>query len=517
MKNFDQKAFIHAPLLLLLAAFGLITFLLFTFNSSFKNGLFSYLFPKPPSHAATAVDVTSQLENLGNPFTAKPTYARNVWDMQNFNGKIYLGHGDFNSNAGPIDVFYYDPSSSTFLKQATSGNSCGSTCVDEEQLGIYHIFNNTLYTPGIDPRGSVPAGNFYRIENGSLTKHNTISPLNLHTYDIYKFGTALFAAGYGTNTSQGLAISTNDGVSWTAPAYGNENTTDGGSSTYKGGANNFFEIGGKLYVAGTFYRQGQDTSGNWWQHFINIARFDGGNLFTIVNWDAAKAMFPGFQGTSVVAGTPSLTITGNLILTRWVNFNNQLVYIGEDSGVPKALFKAATFGTGQVITLPDNALPRDILVSGGTVYVLASTGSGSTYTNYVFSSTDLNTWDEVLHFGSDTFARSFEMLNGDFYFGLGTDSTTSPSPSTGNILRVKQAAYQPPPSPSAPISEPITPSPTPTPGPKQGDINGDNKVDIIDLSVLLSNWLGTDTSSDINKDGKVGIIDLSILLSNWLK
>ncbi|MBI2596056.1 hypothetical protein HYW46_04975 [Candidatus Daviesbacteria bacterium] len=73
--------------------------------------------------------------------------------------------------------------------------------------------------------------------------------------------------------------------------------------------------------------------------------------------------------------------------------------------------------------------------------------------------------------------------------------------------------FSPAPNPSLSPS----PIPTPTPGSKQGDINGDNKVDIIDLSVLLSHWLGTDTSSDINKDGKVGIIDLSILLSNWLK
>ncbi|MBI2596057.1 hypothetical protein HYW46_04980 [Candidatus Daviesbacteria bacterium] len=50
-----------------------------------------------------------------------------------------------------------------------------------------------------------------------------------------------------------------------------------------------------------------------------------------------------------------------------------------------------------------------------------------------------------------------------------------------------------------------------------GDLNGDNKVDIIDLSVLLSHWLGTDAGSDISKDGKVNIVDLSILLSNWLK
>jgi hypothetical protein len=52
-------------------------------------------------------------------------------------------------------------------------------------------------------------------------------------------------------------------------------------------------------------------------------------------------------------------------------------------------------------------------------------------------------------------------------------------------------------------------------GPKPGDLNGDNKVDIFDLSILLSNWSASGVAADINKDGVVNILDLSILLSNW--
>jgi hypothetical protein len=55
-------------------------------------------------------------------------------------------------------------------------------------------------------------------------------------------------------------------------------------------------------------------------------------------------------------------------------------------------------------------------------------------------------------------------------------------------------------------------------GTKQGDLNGDGKVNITDLSILLSNWAKTAPSpagADINADGKVNITDLSILLSHW--
>lgn len=49
----------------------------------------------------------------------------------------------------------------------------------------------------------------------------------------------------------------------------------------------------------------------------------------------------------------------------------------------------------------------------------------------------------------------------------------------------------------------------------QGDLNGDKKVNITDLSILLSAWNSSNATADINKSGKVDITDLSILLSHW--
>jgi hypothetical protein len=54
---------------------------------------------------------------------------------------------------------------------------------------------------------------------------------------------------------------------------------------------------------------------------------------------------------------------------------------------------------------------------------------------------------------------------------------------------------------------------------KTGDLNSDNKVDVLDLSVLLSGWDPTGSkpknAADINNDNKVDVLDLSALLSNW--
>jgi hypothetical protein len=50
-----------------------------------------------------------------------------------------------------------------------------------------------------------------------------------------------------------------------------------------------------------------------------------------------------------------------------------------------------------------------------------------------------------------------------------------------------------------------------------GDLNSDNKVNITDLSLLLSTFGKPSTAYDLTNDGKVTLADLSILLSNYGK
>jgi peptidoglycan hydrolase-like protein with peptidoglycan-binding domain len=51
--------------------------------------------------------------------------------------------------------------------------------------------------------------------------------------------------------------------------------------------------------------------------------------------------------------------------------------------------------------------------------------------------------------------------------------------------------------------------------PPLGDTNGDNKVNVFDISRVLSAW-GTSTSyADLTHDGTVNIFDLSVILSHW--
>ncbi|MCH8821852.1 hypothetical protein IID23_05035, partial [Patescibacteria group bacterium] len=52
---------------------------------------------------------------------------------------------------------------------------------------------------------------------------------------------------------------------------------------------------------------------------------------------------------------------------------------------------------------------------------------------------------------------------------------------------------------------------------KKGDLNGDGRINIRDLSILISRWGTKGGVADINGDGRVNIRDLSILISQWGK
>jgi hypothetical protein len=50
---------------------------------------------------------------------------------------------------------------------------------------------------------------------------------------------------------------------------------------------------------------------------------------------------------------------------------------------------------------------------------------------------------------------------------------------------------------------------------KKGDLNGSGRVDITDLSILLSNWGKSGVAGNLDSNPIININDLSILLANW--
>ncbi|MEQ8174143.1 MAG: hypothetical protein ABRQ26_03655 [Syntrophomonadaceae bacterium] len=336
-------------------------------------------------------DITSKLINLGIPMS-KDVYPRNVWDMQLFNGKIYIGYGNSSNgqpspNAGPISVIYYDPVAAKFITQLTA---------DEEEIAVLKIIAGNLYIPGIDTREGWSFGNLWVLRpNGGYEKLRTI-PNAEHVLDVALYNDKLFCGNGATSARWNVTVSPDGGHTWQAKAN-NFNACEMGSAV--------FVYKGKLYCSSIFFYYDIDPANNF--------LVADGDTITVIHVNGKK-MFPGMMGGGI-----------SYKMLRTQVLNGKLIYLGVKIANamqwnPEGLFilNGDIGSQANRIALPvTGVLPTDIVVRSNTVYVSAF--DINTYTNYMFKSTDLVNWNEIFRFTSNTFARSFEELNGDFYLGMG--------------------------------------------------------------------------------------------------
>jgi hypothetical protein len=349
-------------------------------------------------HFGRAKDVSSYIETLGNPGRQKypagdMVYARNIWDMQVFDGRLYFGMGNSN-NDGPApnakggQIWSYDPKGNQFKVEFEA---------DEEQVHHFRILHGKLVVPGHDPTDSWEYGNWYRLEPAGWKKHRNI-PGGIHCYDMIGFDGKMFAA-LGTKPHSEFVVMSEDG-----------------GKTWKGcgiqgmRAYTLFTLGGNLYVS--LYR--------------GVATWDGNRFHeeTDVEW------FPGDTKNQPIR-----------LVVRDVLFKGATLYVGahlatDHQWTPFGLYMAKDPAHIKRIDLPGK--PWDLLVKDSVLYVLSALKSEIDPTEWIIRVTatgDLTEWQPLFEFKSPTFARSFEYLNGVFYFGLGCEADDL-RPETGRILRV---------------------------------------------------------------------------------
>lgn len=371
-------------------------------------------------------DVTQQLELLGSPFTTgkhakSQPYARNVWVMFPFQSQIYLGHGDSNRNQGPIPLWFFNPNAQQFQFNFVA---------PEEEIRSFQSIGTVLYTPGIDARDSWKFGNIYRLEKKGWQKIRTI-PEGVHVWSIQGFERKLWSAIRRPDNRGYLLTSGDGGQTWqdvqtlgSAPAY-------------------MTQFESSLYVF---------SRGRPWQI--------GKNLQPIQRQDLDRTtLFPDHPQATQVKKTAAYQ--SKLVylsrVSRYVSQTSRTVKVlnSEDPHVqPPGLFVADSLAPNkakvQRIPLNPQEVPWDVLAISQGLFVLTSerqrVGGKLHFVNRVRQSTSRQQWCEILRFESDTFARSLTWLQGQWYFGLGTDYgaeyglksyTPTAHPLSGTILRTQ--------------------------------------------------------------------------------
>lgn len=349
-----------------------------------------------PSAADPAV-TRGELEYLGNPFKAVfPDgsgweHARGVWDMQVFDDRIYLGHGSIFSNAGPIDVWAFDPAKEAFVKEFR---------VDEEVISTLYSTGDLCLIPGTDGIESWDFGSIYVHRGDTWTKQRTV-PNAFHITTMACLEESIFVSAMialmdedGSEYYEGEVYESSDmGHTWT--------TVLGEDQPWV----QLFVFDGALYGS---------------THDSGTFEFQGGQFRIIEDTDLFPGMEPDEDGR-------------RFNIVRSVELGGKLAYYGVSqcpSCQPSSpLFVASEIsvdGSKRAELLTETERVFDIVRADDVCWVVTNDlhDDQVASTARFYSSINLETWRLEAQLEAPTSVRSMELLDEYLYFGLGPGHPT---------------------------------------------------------------------------------------------
>jgi len=385
-----------------------------------------------------APDLTERAEYLGIPLQERYpdgefAYARNVWTMQAYAGKVYLGAGAYDNsppaaNAGPVPIFAFDPEKGVFEHEWT---------VPDEQIGVYRVFSDgQLYAPGIDPREGWDLGNFYRKQkNGEWEKVRTF-PNGIHNLDMAEFQGKIFCGCYG------IGISDDWGKTMVLREAGG----------YR--IHSFFQFPTALLASSELYFQkSKYTDGPAALLYRYVPEKN--------DFEAAPQDVSELLPDTPIGFTPTEDVPLTVYLIGTTPFKDRVLYrTRRYLSKAAAQYRMKPFGAysaevkdGKIhavrLALPENIFVMDFTTwrtEDGTekcavlfcegIAPLKQTPAETEapkdqprriVRNHVWESSDGVNFVPLFSFEAETFARSFAHLNGWFYFGLGTSIPRDPA------------------------------------------------------------------------------------------
>jgi hypothetical protein len=448
----------------------------------------------PLAQEAWAIDLTDRLELIGNKASesGQRGHSLNVWDLQSYQGKIFLGMGSTAANTGPIPVWSFDHASDSW--------SDGPEIVlAQEAIELFRIIDDHLYIPAADPKPPASdTSKFYRRRpDGQWAHYTSTRGLRMaHVRDLAQADGLLI--GVGNSRSPHRLLRAGPG-SVTVPLSSLDQHAEGGE---------LLEFRSAITLMPPTATEGlvdPDTSqrnriGNWL--FSAFRLHDG--LYASTRWLSWAPDLPEPVGVHAqrLEHPPSVppfpaVLRWDSSLSQWVaplpGSMHRLVPARPDRNVQRtlrphkpALFGALWFaplrsyslqrsdyldgygqsegfvvkppnGPGRLVRLPDpDALGEAVLVDNDRLLVLANTRlEQGSYRVTVYTldlrearlerldpdqGLQIDAWTQQFWFRSPNPARSFARIENSWYFGLGLASG-EPEASAGSLLRVRASIH----------------------------------------------------------------------------
>ncbi len=322
------------------------------------------------------------------------TASRSIKELKAYDGKIFMGLGDWNDNTGPVKVLYYD---TTDGKVKTSGT------INDEAIQIFNIIDDKIYTTGCDPRDAWGYGSYYIYNKGTNTwdKHMKNDGW-IHVFNIVEFKDKLYMCGSTVDTMERTCIqgSSNNGETFqNIPVYKNDSLLpyDSNLRCY-----NLAVYNDKLYG------------------YIGYTPYNG-----IYEYDEVNNRF------DYISNIPSSSWY-NSIYFEYTTFNDQFIYI---SGTK--LYTSTDLKTFTKIDSNTEGSIRDAVVYDDILYALSYEKiSAQNYTARIYSTKDLSNFSLVYEFLTETQPFSIEYYANNFYIGTRSVTSTDNVSKNGSLYRI---------------------------------------------------------------------------------
>lgn len=328
-------------------------------------------------------DYTDELIDLGIPLIERYTNetqndirARCSEDMVIYDGRLYVGCGDYSTNKGPVNIYSYGLADGEWQTSAET--------LDDEHIKRFLVLDGTLCIPGTDPRGDWSLGNYYTLADGAWQTHRVL-PSGIHCFD---------GVVYEGKTFWGLGVNSGD-----FPVV-----------VQSGEALRFVP----------FVRDGAavDTAGFEFVRVHNFSVYNGElyAFFTLGNTDTVDYSVYRYDGeVFVYVSTPPEVFLRSYDISHTASFaglntfiNGYCYYVTEDMSA----FRPWRVG--------DSDLACDMEQIGDTLYVLAHrTLENGDYETGVYATKDGKEFEKLFYFHYDIPANSFAYADGTFYFSMG--------------------------------------------------------------------------------------------------
>ncbi|MBE5951702.1 MAG: hypothetical protein E7260_08950 [Lachnospiraceae bacterium] len=269
--------------------------------------------------ATKTIDSISYIE-LGIPTSERYSdgvSARSPWDMAIYDNKLYIGSGDYDTNAGPVDMWCYDMYKNTWSNSGT---------LSEEEIDRFCVVNNRLVVPGIDPQEDWTLGNYYVLDGNQWVKKRNIEG-GLHTFDIIEFDGMIFGGLGVLRGSYPVVYSKDNGETFENVVFYKDDEKLDTTGSEKVRVYDLFVMKDKLYAVFMYgdtevtydlyrYENGKFVYDNQWYGKIHQIKFTN-NIIT------GKTQFKDnmFFTTGYLYATEDMTN-----FTRMIFPNEQVVY-----------------------------------------------------------------------------------------------------------------------------------------------------------------------------------------------